>query len=48
MKAKFDLNKTVDLSAKQSVAKGLSVTGWAHVEKGDAKAASYGVKILLG
>jgi hypothetical protein len=48
LKAKFDLSKNVDLSVKHAVAKGLSVSGWSHVEKGDAKAASYGVKVLLG
>ena len=48
IKTKFDLEKNLDLSVKQSINKGLTVAGWANVSKGDFKSCNYGVKLVLG
>jgi hypothetical protein len=48
IKAKVDLDKNINLSVKQAVAKGLTTTAWTKVSDLSPKSAQFGAKIVLG
>jgi len=48
LKAKFDNDKNINLSVKQAVNAGLTVTGWTKVADLSPKSAAYGAKVVIG